>query len=291
MPPPEKQKGAAAFQNAVRVVFVLLLAYYFLPVIYRYWTHRRYLVSRAQPVTSRLDGMEYHVHGSHEYSQAASDKLAFLHSLIIQLLEHLDRKYQASSLSAEMNSGPSTTLPSQVVAAGKTYNPEMREMYPERFEIVQNILRRYNPDRLVESSPQNPEGDTSFTLFKGALLAICLREKEPHLTGDPAVHDIHNTTLLWFVTVHELAHLGIDASGHPPEFWSCFKFLLKECEEAQLVPPTDATARALARGDESYKDQKWPGQQWPNYEMQPVRYCGLEVDYNPVFDAFVLTPV
>ena len=260
--------------QAALVALVLLVVLWMSPIIYRYWTHRKYLVSRARPVRSRLDGVGYRVHHSHVDRQKASDKLAFLHSMIVQLIEHLDQKYQITGTSRSAN-----------------YDPEIEQMYPERCEIVRNIVDRYNPDRFVESSPKNPEGDTSYTLFKGSLVAICLREKNPAGIGNPNTYDIHTATILWFVTVHELAHLGIDETGHPPEFWSCFKFLLQECEEASLVPPGDAVIRALQDGDLSYKDRRWPGHEWPNYEARPVPYCGLLVDYNPVFDPYVITPV
>jgi hypothetical protein len=137
-----------------------------------------------------------------------------------------------------------------------------------RAHVAKLLLERYDRDKLAESSPRNPEGDTSFTLWKGRLLALCLREKDPAASGDPETYDVHDMETLWFVTVHELAHIGIDNVGHPPEFWSAFKHLLLESEEAGLAPPGG----------------------WPDYELFPVPYCGLTVDYNPLFDATTPLP-
>jgi hypothetical protein len=117
-------------------------------------------------------------------------------------------------------------------------------------DSVNKILNRYNPDNLVENSPKDKQ-DTSYTLNKGSTIAFCLREKK-----DSSLHDIN--TLL-FVGIHELAHIGIDDNEHPPKFWKMFKFLLQEAEEAGI-----------------YKSQ--------NYNQLPVHYCGMDINYNPIYD-------
>jgi hypothetical protein len=117
-------------------------------------------------------------------------------------------------------------------------------------DSVNKILNRYNPDNLIENSPKDKQ-DTSYTLNKGSTIAFCLREKK-----DSSLHDIN--TLL-FVGMHELAHIGIDDNEHPPKFWKMFKFLLQEAEDAGI-----------------YKSQ--------NYNQYPVHYCGMDINYNPIYD-------
>jgi len=122
---------------------------------------------------------------------------------------------------------------------------------PEMYTAVTKILQRYNPDNLVENSPKDKE-DTSYTLNKGSTIAFCLREKGKNNT----LHDINT---LIFVAVHELAHIAIDDNEHPPKFWKMFKLLLQEAEEGNI-----------------YKSQ--------DYQKNPVNYCGMQVNYNPLYD-------
>ena len=123
---------------------------------------------------------------------------------------------------------------------------------PARAQAVRRLLARYNPDNLAENSPRDPEGDTSYTVDKGGVLALCLRER----AGSDALHDLETLT---FVTFHELAHIAIEEVDHPPRFWQAFKFLLAEGAEAGLLAGVD-------------------------YGRRPVKYCGLAVDYNPLYD-------
>ena len=57
-----------------------------------------------------------------------------------------------------------------------------------------------------------------------------------------------------------MSHIAIDAVDHPPEFWATFRFLLEEAEAAGLY---------------------WS----PDFARAPQRYCGVDVDYNPRWDA------
>jgi len=229
--------------SVAAVLCVLLLLFWASP----YWTHWQYMPGQARSVQG-FDGRRYNVHLTHSDPSAAADQLAYLHRQSIELLAALRRKYKP------LDPGFGEPDPLRLETANS---------FPSRREVVSRLLQRYDRDRLVESSPINPGGDTSYTLGKGTMLALCLREKDPTLIGDPSIHDLHEPTILWFVTVHELTHMGLDATGHPPEFWSCFKFLLQECELAGLAPPDG----------------------WPDYARFPVDYCGLTVDYNPIYDA------
>jgi hypothetical protein len=119
---------------------------------------------------------------------------------------------------------------------------------------IHKMLMRYNPDNIVENSPKDKQ-DTSFTLNKGSTIALCLREKDKNT-------NLHDTHTLLFVAIHELAHIAIDDNEHPPEFWQMFKFLLAEAEIAGIYKSKD-------------------------YKNSPVHYCGMAVDYNPIYDQSV----
>lgn len=192
----------------------------------------RFTIENTRPVVSRVDGLRYRVHEGHSGPQKAADTLAELNARVVDLMRFLRARYARGS-------------------AG--------EIHPARRAAVQRLLARYNPDNLAENSPKDPSGDTSYTLDKGAVVAICLRERDPTVLGDPGAHDIHDMDTLTFVTLHEMGHIAIDDVDHPPRFWSAFRFLLEEAEEAGIYTS-------------------------PNFAARPRYYCGVKIDYNPRYD-------
>jgi hypothetical protein len=117
--------------------------------------------------------------------------------------------------------------------------------------MTKRLLRYYNPDNLVENSPKNISGDTSFTYNDGSTLALCLRD----LKKGYNLHDINTIT---FVFIHELAHISIPQSGHPPKFWDAFKRLLLDSNTIGLI-------------------------ELINYAQYPVQYCGMTINSSPTF--------
>ena len=226
--PPAAPSAVAAWSRRLLIAVVItlvLLAVYFAGrwlVLGR----DRFTIEHTHEVVSHVDGMRYRVHEGHAGSQQAADTLASLNGRILDLLRSLRGRYLRG-------------------AAG--------ELSPDRRKAVRQLLARYNPDNLAENSPKDPSGDTSYTLDKGAIVAICLRER------DRAHDDIHDLGTLTFVTLHEMAHIAVDDIDHPPRFWSAFRFLLEEAEAAGIYTS-------------------------PRYAQAPRRYCGVNIDYNPRFD-------
>ena len=66
--------------------------------------------------------------------------------------------------------------------------------------------------------------------------------------------------MLTFVTFHELAHMAIVENQHPEVFWRTFKFILLEARAAGIPAGAD-------------------------YGRRPAQYCGMEINYNPVYDS------
>lgn len=213
------------------------------PALHERLTRQRFAVERARPVRAAADGEQYKVHTTYRAHHAAANLLANVHGRVIDIIRHMRAKYVRGNMGAQ---------------------------FPYRQKIAQRLLENYDPDSLTESAPHNPDGDTAFSQDKGRVLAICLREKHAHESGDPEAYDLHDLTTVMFVTVHELAHLGTAEFGHPPKFWSCFKLLLLEAEECGAVPERSG--------------------RWPNYFARPVRYCGTTIDYTPVLDPEVVLP-
>lgn len=222
---------------AILTVLLVVAIYLLLRAGWKRGARHKFHIKQARPVRASADGEKYQVHLHHAHPAKAANKLANLQDWCLNVIQHMRDKYLRGDL---------------------------RGAYPQRATMARKILERYDPDRLYESSPKNPDNDTAFTINKGEIFALCLREKDPTRTGDPALHDFHDMVTLKFVATHELAHLGVDSYGHPPEFWSCFKLLLLESNE-------------MVGG-------------WPNYQQRPIQYCGLLVDYNPLYDPDVLVP-
>jgi len=172
------------------------------------------------------DGNIYKVHNYNDATSAANI-LATINKKIIELMAYLKYKYIGTGYTNAQNDQNDIT------------------------SAVNKILMRYNPDNLVENSP-NDKVDTSYTINKGSMIAVCLREKG----NNNYIHDIDT---LIFVTIHELAHIAIDDDGHPPKFWKMFKILLIEAEMGNI-----------------YYSK--------NYNLYPVHYCGMDINYNPRFD-------
>lgn len=216
---------AAAIVLTVVVIYCVAL---------KLWAWRRgdqFTIDQTTPRVSRVDGQEYRVHEGHPGSAEAADRLAELNGRIIEILRHLRTKY--------LRNGETSTA---------------------RHAAVELLLARYNQDNLAENSPKDPAGDTAYSLNKGAIVAICLRDRS-------APDSIHDIELLTFVTLHEMAHIAIasDTSKHPLIFWRTFRFLLDEAEEAQVFTS-------------------------PQFAKYPVNYCGKLVDFSPRWDPN-MTPI
>ncbi len=121
-------------------------------------------------------------------------------------------------------------------------------------KITQQLINNYNPDVLKENNPDSTL-NTSYVLEKGKSVAFCLREK------DTGYNNIEDQQMLNFVNLHEISHLAMSYHdpNHGDEFWKTFKILLQEATEAGLYNPI-------------------------NWGKTPKKYCGLLVNYNPLYD-------
>lgn len=186
-----------------------------------------FTIERTKPRVSTVDGIPYRVHDVHKEPQRAADMLARLNGRVIALMRRLRARYVR---------GPDGAR------------------YPARRAAARRLLARYNPDNLAENSPRDPTGDTAYSLDKGAIVAICLRER------GSAENEIHELDTLTFVTLHEMTHIAIDELDHPKVFWETFRFLLEEAEAAGIYSS-------------------------PDYSRAATRYCGMDINYNPRWDS------
>ena len=222
--------------DALRLALVVVIIVIIIALCYYKRRKDKFSLRDAREVQSSIDGLKYKVHLTHGEAARAADVMAILNARSIRLLAHLKKKYGEPG------------------------------RYPERHAATKRLLARYNPDHLAENSPRDPDGDTSYTINKGHIVALCLREKDPSRTGLPGVHDFHNFETLTFVTFHELAHIAVAATGHPPEFWQAFKFLIQDAIEAGILKGV-------------------------NYSEHSEMYCGMNINYTPLFDPTVISLV
>lgn len=120
------------------------------------------------------------------------------------------------------------------------------------YNIVDHMLSNYNPDVFYENDTRGNDS-TSYTLSKGSAMYICLRDKEyPDKLVD------YNTLL--FTMLHEASHIAnYKGWGHSADYWAVFRFILHEAVLSGIYTPID-------------------------YGKYPVVFCGLTVNYQPLFD-------
>lgn len=117
--------------------------------------------------------------------------------------------------------------------------------FPKKKYAIQNLINRTKQLEITERPDDSDDYITSYTLNKGELMVICLRSK--------FLKQIHDFNIIFYVCIHELAHIASNNIGHDEEFESNFKFLLKQAVKLNLYQPID-------------------------YRKTPANYCGMTVD-------------
>lgn len=117
---------------------------------------------------------------------------------------------------------------------------------------VKRLIKGFKHIKIEETTENSDDEDTSYTINKGELMSLCLRQ------GD-APRPFHDYNTLCFVVIHELAHIASVSEGHNFEFIENFKFLLKEAVNMGYYNPVD-------------------------YSKNPFMYCGkVKVTNNPYY--------
>ena len=113
-------------------------------------------------------------------------------------------------------------------------------------EGVEELKKRFNSRSIRENAPGGQY--TAYSVNKGELLAICLRNAD----DDKFIND----NLIYFVSIHEMAHVMTDEVGHTPKFWDNMAYLLEQSHELGFYIPED-------------------------YSKNPQMYCGQEINSTP----------
>lgn len=121
---------------------------------------------------------------------------------------------------------------------------------------IRQLTQNYKTNNIRENVPTSNSSDTSYSVNKGSTVAICLRNMKQDYT-------FHDMNTLSFVVLHELAHIFSKSYGHGNEFWTNFKFILRESKKIGIIELID-------------------------YRKYPVQYCtSMQITYNPAFDSSI----
>lgn len=242
----------------IAVIVVLIIVFY-----NYYFKHSAWNTYGMKVCGSGSQSCEsYYVHREHYNPEEAAKILEQITIRSKKLMSHLDDKYRDTHVKSSLDPYKSNRI--DVVGNSELYDKDdmivssMHNMLTPEYiqERVTQLLNNYDTDKIHEISPLNKEGNTSYTEDK-ARLVLCLRKKEKNETGN---HELHDINTVMFVVLHELSHMMNNEWGHPQGFWVLFKFVLLNAVEAGVYDPV-------------------------NYGIYPIKYCGLLLTYNPIYDA------
>lgn len=123
------------------------------------------------------------------------------------------------------------------------------------------VLKQKNPndprvDRMYErfqytelSEADGNEKNTSYSINKGEKVVLCLRQKD-------GTNQFADENIILFVALHEISHIMTKSVGHTDEFWSNFKFVLIDAQNAGIYKCID-------------------------FESKPQKYCGITITNSP----------
>ncbi len=245
------------------VILVLIILIHYGYEYHRYsYQNTALVVAPASCATGQCE--KYNVHREHfDDSKKAADLMREITKRNATFIDHMESKYMGEKLRSvdhdhkgriDVISGSDLYYanPMEHDVASQIGDVKLRESIQER---VNQLVRNYDPKDIHEISPLNKDGSTSYTENKKTLI-LCMRSKKPDANGGYPLHDINT---MMFVVLHELTHMMNNTWGHPYEFWVLFKFVLDNAVECGIYKPVD-------------------------YRTNPLVYCGMNVNYSPLFD-------
>jgi hypothetical protein len=180
----------------------------------------------------QLNCNNYKVFKTFDNKDEAADLLDKINNNLLILIDHIVTKYSNIN---RFN-----------------FSPEKKHYL---HQCIIRMKTNYRPNNIQENLPYGSNTDTSYTINKGEIFALCLRYVDDK-------DKFHNFNTIMFVAIHELAHLFTESYGHEVEFWKNFKFLLIESVEIGIYNPVD-------------------------YSKKNVNYCSVNITYNPYYDEYL----
>lgn len=121
----------------------------------------------------------------------------------------------------------------------------LEKSYGKNDTRIKLLKQNFRPDRLKEGV--TTPGYTSYSVNKGEQIVLCLRNNDKLI-------DINT---LFFVVLHEFAHLATESIGHTDEFWDNFRWILEESINIGLYIKQD-------------------------FNIKNVEYCGMSITSSPL---------
>lgn len=113
-------------------------------------------------------------------------------------------------------------------------NNNVKRLLNNRNVVIEEVAKKYG-------------NEAAYSINKGERIGICLKSKSG---------SFENENNMFFVLMHELAHIMSKDYGHHDQFWKNFALLIENAIEAKL-----------------YKNVK--------YKRNPQEYCGHVISHNP----------
>ena len=121
----------------------------------------------------------------------------------------------------------------------------LEKSYGNDDKRVMLLKKNFRPDRLKEGV--TTPGYTSYSVNKGEQIILCLRNND----------ELVDINTLFFVVLHEFAHLATESIGHTEEFWDNFRWILEEYINIGLYIKQD-------------------------FNIKNVEYCGMSITSSPL---------
>lgn len=104
-----------------------------------------------------------------------------------------------------------------------TFTERLAMECPPHFKpVVFRMKRRFRPEAVSEGSVDKRY--TSYTINKGEKMVLCMRTRDQR-------DELYDDNLLFYVALHELAHIASITENHSEEFHANFRFLLRKAQE------------------------------------------------------------
>lgn len=123
----------------------------------------------------------------------------------------------------------------------------LEKMYPSD-ERTQRLVLNFKAEKISEGKDNAKY--TSYSVNKGERIVFCLRSRDEN-------NKLMDLNTMMFVALHELAHVCTVSTGHTPEFWANFKWLLEEAVNIGVYTEQD-------------------------FKSKPVPYCGIQITDSPL---------
>jgi hypothetical protein len=113
-------------------------------------------------------------------------------------------------------------------------NTDVKRLLKNRKVVIEEIAKKYS-------------GEAAYSINKGERIGICIKDKKGNF---------ENFNNMFFVLMHELAHIMSEDYGHHETFWKNFSLLISNAIESKL-----------------YKNVR--------YKDNPQQFCGHTISHNP----------